>query len=61
MIDNIRERFRRLEYEYSVHALDQSIQRRISTREVEEAVERGEIIEDCAADQGIEFRRGRLQ
>ena len=50
MIDKLRERFRRLEYEYSVHAVDQSIERRISTSAVEEAVERGEIIENYPAD-----------
>jgi hypothetical protein len=43
MIGMIRERFRRMEYEYSLHALDQSIQRRISTREVEEAIYAGEL------------------
>jgi len=34
-----------MEYEYSLHALDQSIQRRISTSEFEEAIEAGEAIE----------------
>jgi Domain of unknown function (DUF4258) len=51
MIELIRELFRRREYEYSLHALDQSILRRISTREIEEAVEDGEIIEDYPADE----------
>jgi hypothetical protein len=50
LIDLIRKRFRRTEYEYSLHALDQSIQRRISTGEVEEAVEAGEIIESYPSD-----------
>jgi hypothetical protein len=50
MIDLIRERFRRMEYEYSLHALDQSIQRRISTSEVEEAIYAGEIIETYPSD-----------
>ena len=50
MIELIRGFFRRREYEYSLHALDQSVLRRISTREVEEAVEAGEIIEDYPAD-----------
>ena len=50
MIDLIRERFRRMEYEYSLHALDQSIQRRISTSEVEEAICAGEIIESYPSD-----------
>ena len=50
MIELIRELFRRREYEYSIQALDQSILRRISTREIEEAVEDGQIIEDYPAD-----------
>lgn len=50
MIDLVRERFRRMEYEYSLHALDQSIQRRISTSEVEEAIEAGEVIESYPSD-----------
>jgi len=50
MIELIRERFRRMEYEYSLHALDQSIQRRISTNEVEEAIEAGEVIESYPSD-----------
>ena len=45
MIDLIRERFRRMEYEYSLHAFEQSIQRRVSSGEVEEAIDAGEIIE----------------
>lgn len=50
MIELIRELFRCGNYEYSLHALDQSILRRISTREIEEAVENGEIIEEYPAD-----------
>jgi len=50
MISEIRERFRHRKYEYSLHAADQSIIRRISTAEVEEAVERGEIIEEYPSD-----------
>jgi hypothetical protein len=50
MIELLRERFREMEYEYSLHALDQSIQRRISTREVEEAIDAGEIIESYPSD-----------
>ena len=42
MIEAVGEFFRRREYEYSLHAFDQSILRRISTREIEEAVENGE-------------------
>ena len=50
MIDRIRDRFRRLEYEFSLHALDQSVARQISTIEIEEAIENGEIIEDYPTD-----------
>lgn len=50
VIEVIRARFRKLEYEYSIHALDQSIQRRISTAEVEEAIECGAIIENYPSD-----------
>ena len=50
MIQEIRRKFRSQEYEYSLHAADQSIVRRITRREVEEAVEHGEIIEDYPTD-----------
>ena len=50
MIDLIRERFRRMEYEYSLHAFEQSIQRRVSSGEVEEAIDAGEIIETYPSD-----------
>lgn len=50
MIDAIRLRFLRQEYEYSLHAVDQSILKRITRREVEEAVANGQIIEDYPTD-----------
>lgn len=50
MILYIRERFARLEYEYSLHTVDQSIVRGISTREVEEAIACGEVIENYPTD-----------
>ncbi len=50
MIDRIRECFRRIDYEYSLHALDQSLQRRISVLEVEEAIAAGEVIENYPSD-----------
>ena len=50
MILTIRRRFARLEYEYTQHAVDQSIRRRILTHEVEEVIEVGEVIEDDPAD-----------
>ncbi|MEW6026261.1 MAG: DUF4258 domain-containing protein [Planctomycetota bacterium] len=37
-------------YEFSIHATDQSILRKISRREIHEAVETGEIIEDYPED-----------
>jgi hypothetical protein len=48
MIDEIRQKFQRQEYEYSLHAVDQSILKRITRREVEEAVASGQIIEDLS-------------
>jgi len=50
MIDEIRQKFQRQEYEYSLHAVDQSILKRITRREVEEAVASGQIIEDYPTD-----------
>jgi len=49
-MDEIRRRFRAVQYEYSLHAVDQSILRHITTKEVEEAVANGEIIEDYPTD-----------
>jgi hypothetical protein len=46
MIEEIRARFERRDYEYSLHAVDQSILRRITVKEVEQAVAAGEIIEE---------------
>lgn len=50
MIDEIRRRFRELQYEYSLHAVDQSILKRITRREIEEAVACGDIIEEYPTD-----------
>jgi len=50
MIEEIREKFRTLQYEYSLHALDQSIRKGIAGEEIEEAVESGEVIEDYPDD-----------
>lgn len=50
MIDEIRQKLQRQEYEYSLHAVDQSILKRITRREVEEAVTSGQIIEDYPTD-----------
>lgn len=50
MIEEIRRAFKGLRYEYSLHAVDQSILRHISRKEIEEAIENGEIIEDYLDD-----------
>lgn len=50
MIEQIRRKVRDGRYEYSLHAIDQSNLRRVSRREVEEAMESGEIIEDYPSD-----------
>ena len=46
MIDEIIGKIREGLYEYSQHAVDQSIVRMISTKEVKEAIENGKVIED---------------
>lgn len=50
MIDEIIEKIRDGLYEYSQHAVDQSIVRIISTKEIREAIEHGKIIEDYPDD-----------
>ena len=50
MIEEIRQAFKNGRYEYSLHAVDQSILRHILRREIEEAIEEGEIIEDYPED-----------
>ena len=51
MIDEIRVKIRNRQYEFSKHAVDQSIIREISVSEVEEAISvRSEIIEDYPDD-----------
>jgi hypothetical protein len=51
MIDEIRIKIRTRQYEFSKHAVDQSIIRKISVAEVEEAIGgRSEIIEDYPKD-----------
>jgi len=50
MIEAIRLKLQRLECEYSLHAVDQSILKRITRREIEEAIAEGEIIEDYPTD-----------
>jgi hypothetical protein len=51
ILDDIREKFVRGHYEFSKHAVDQSIIRDISVREIEEAMAtRSELIEDYPED-----------
>ena len=51
MIKEIRRKIQRQEYEYSLHAADQSVLRHIARREVEEAIESGAVIEDYPSEQ----------
>ena len=50
MIEEIRQKIRDQQYEFSLHAADQSILRRISRREVEEAMRSGDLIENYPSD-----------
>jgi hypothetical protein len=50
MIDDLRRKFARQEYEYSLHAVDQSLLKRITRREIEEAVAGAQVIEDYPTD-----------
>lgn len=50
MIEEIRQKISQGQFEFSRHAVDQSIIRRISVRELREAIATGEIIEDYPDD-----------
>ena len=50
MIEDIRAKFARDDFEFSKHATDQSILRNISVQEIREAVNIGEVIEDYPED-----------
>ncbi len=50
MIDELRNKFFREEFEFSKHAVDQTILREISVQEIRDAVRIGEIIEDYPDD-----------
>ncbi len=50
MIDEIRQRVARGEFEFTQHAVDQSIVRRITVGELREAIANGEVIEDYPDD-----------
>jgi hypothetical protein len=49
-LEGIRARVARNEFEFSRHAVDQTIQRRITVHEVREAIAASEIIEDYPND-----------
>lgn len=50
LIDELRSKFSQEKYEFSKHAVDQTILREISVSEIGEAVSAGEIIEDYPED-----------
>lgn len=50
MIDDIRDKILQNQFEFSQHALNQSILRRISVTEIREAIASGAIIEDYPND-----------
>ncbi len=50
MIEQIREKIAQSKFEFTKHAVDQSILRRISVQELREAVTNAEIIEDYPDD-----------
>jgi len=50
MIEQIRIKIRAGQYEFSKHALDQSILRKISLQELQDVIASGEIIEDYPED-----------
>src|SRR5438132_7669463 len=49
-IDDIRDKIAGGQFEYSQHAVDQSIVRHISVKELREAIAAGEVIEDYPTD-----------
>ncbi len=51
LLDEIRSKFQQQDYEFSKHAVDQTIIRDISVSEIEQAISiRSEVIEDYPAD-----------
>lgn len=50
LIEDVRIKFAARQYEFSVHALDQSLIRNILVTEIEEAIVEGEVIEDYPND-----------
>jgi hypothetical protein len=50
LIDEIRKKVAADEFEFSKHAVDQSIMRQISVQELRQVIGRGEVIEDYPED-----------
>lgn len=50
MIEEIREKIAQNQFEFSQHAVDQSIVRRVSVQELREAIANSEVIEDYPED-----------
>jgi hypothetical protein len=50
LIEEIREKIEAEQFEFSKHAVDQSIIRRITVQEVREILNNGEVIEDYSED-----------
>jgi anti-sigma28 factor (negative regulator of flagellin synthesis) len=50
MIEQIRAKIRAGQFEFSKHAVDQSVLRQISVQDLREAIANGEIIEDYPED-----------
>lgn len=50
IIDGIRKRFERNQFEFSKHAVDRMILRHILVREIREAIRNGKVIEDYPDD-----------
>ena len=50
LVDGIRQKLASNRFEFSRHAVDQSIRRHISVREIREAIASGEIIEEYQED-----------
>lgn len=49
-LGDLKEKFREKEYLFSAHASDKAAQRGITSLEIEEAIENGEVIEDYPDD-----------
>lgn len=50
LVDEIRRKIEAGQFEFSRHAVDQSIRRRISVQELREAIANSEIIEEYSED-----------